>query len=142
MKDVTCDIDPLSARPWSERRDCRPPAVRLRSRSSIRRVTAALGVMALSTALSPLALASDHLDSPATVANPEADIADVYAWTSPEGRQLNLVMTIQGHTFSDKVKYVLHIDSGRVFGRTSSSTSIVCSLNSTCASMSASVVLM
>jgi hypothetical protein len=72
------------------------------------------------------ARASDHLDSPATVANPQADIADVYAWTAPEGRQLNLAMTIQGHTFSDKIRYVLHIDSGRVFGRTSASTAIVC----------------
>jgi hypothetical protein len=70
--------------------------------------------------------ASDHLDSPATVANPAADIGDVYAWTSPEGRRLNLVMTIQGHSFSDKVQYVFHVDSGKVFGHTSASTSIAC----------------
>jgi hypothetical protein len=35
-------------------------------------------------------------------------------------------MTIQGHTFADKVKYVIHVDSGTVFGHTSASTSIVC----------------
>jgi len=73
-----------------------------------------------------MARASDHFDSPATVANPQADIGDVYAWISPEGRQLNLAMTIQGHTFSDKVQYALHIDSGKVFGHTSASTTIVC----------------
>jgi hypothetical protein len=50
----------------------------------------------------------------------------VYAWTSSEGRQLNLVMTIQGHSFSDKVEYVFHVDSGRTFGHTSASTSIAC----------------
>jgi len=70
--------------------------------------------------------ASDHLDSPATVANPQADIADVYAWTSPDRKHLNLAMTIQGHSFSDKIDYAIHIDSGNAFGRTSSSTSIVC----------------
>jgi hypothetical protein len=79
----------------------------------------------LCTALAAMACASDHLDSPATVANPQADIGDVYAWTSPEGRRLNLAMTIQGHTFSDKVQYVLHVDSGKVFGHTTASTFIV-----------------
>ena len=81
----------------------------------------------LSTGFATLAYASDHLDSPATVANPQADIGDVYAWTSPQGKQLNLVMTIQGHTFSDKAQYVFHVDSGKVFGHTRASTSIVCS---------------
>jgi hypothetical protein len=72
------------------------------------------------------ARASDHLDSPATVANPQGDVADVYAWTSPEGRHLNLAMTVQGHSFSDKMEYVIHVDSGTTFGHTSASTSIVC----------------
>jgi hypothetical protein len=82
--------------------------------------------LVLSMVFAAIANASDHLDSPATVANPAADIGDVYAWISPEGRQLNLVMTIQGHSFSDKVEYVFHVDSGSVFGHTSASTAIVC----------------
>jgi len=77
-------------------------------------------------ALANVALASDHLDSPAALANPAADIADVYAWTSPEGKQLNLIMTLQGHTFSDKVQYVFHVDSGKAFGHTTATTSIAC----------------
>ena len=85
-----------------------------------------LVALVLFAALAAMARASDHFDSPATVANPQADIGDVYAWISPEGRQLNLAMTIQGHTFSDKVQYGLHIDSGKVFGHTSASTTIVC----------------
>jgi hypothetical protein len=88
--------------------------------------TAALAALLLSTALAPGVRASDHLDSPAALANPAADIGDVFAWTSPEGRRLNLVMTLQGHTFSDKVDYVLHVDSGRSFGHTSASTSLTC----------------
>src|SRR3569833_4086729 len=77
-------------------------------------------------ALCVTALASDHLDSPATVANPQADIADVYAWTSPDARRVNLAMTIQAHTFSDKIDYVIHLDSGKAFGDTRESTSIGC----------------
>jgi hypothetical protein len=70
--------------------------------------------------------ASDHLDSPTTVANPAADIADVYAWTAPDGKHLNLVMTVQGHAFSDRIDYVVHIDSGHAFNRTTASISLVC----------------
>lgn len=71
-------------------------------------------------------LASDHLDTPTVIADPRADIGDLYAWTSPDGRQLNLVMTIVGHTFSDRLNYVFHVDSGRRMGRTTETTSIVC----------------
>jgi hypothetical protein len=73
-----------------------------------------------------ISLSSDHLDSPTVIADPRADIGDVYAWTSPNGRQLNLVMTIVGHTFSDKLQYVFHVDSGTQFGKTTATTSIVC----------------
>src|SRR5437773_2105353 len=78
--------------------------------------TRALFVLCAAAAVT--ARASDHLDSPATVANPQADIADVYAWPSTDGQRLNLAMTIQGHAFSNKVDYVIHIDSGKVFGQT------------------------
>ena len=77
-----------------------------------------------------VARASDHLDSPATVANPQADIADVYGWMSPDRQRLNLVMTLQGHTFSDKVEYTLHVDSGKAYGHTTVSTRIACRFTS------------
>jgi hypothetical protein len=80
----------------------------------------------LCAAVAVTARASDHLDSPATVANPQADIADVYAWPSTDGKRLNLAMTIQAHTFSNRIDYVIHIDSGTVFGQTTASTSIEC----------------
>ncbi|MEO8006694.1 MAG: hypothetical protein ABI771_17385, partial [Betaproteobacteria bacterium] len=94
--------------------------------SKPRQVTAAFIALLLFAVSAKVTHASDHLDSPTTVANPQADIADVYAWTSPEGRQLNLAMTIQGHSFSDKVDYVIHVDSGKAFGHTTASTSIAC----------------
>jgi hypothetical protein len=98
--------------------------------SPMRQFTAALVGLALSAAFAAIAYASDHFDSPATVANPAADIGDLYAWTSPEAKQLNLVMTIQGHTFSDRIQYVLHVDSGKAFGHTTATTSIACSFAS------------
>jgi hypothetical protein len=72
------------------------------------------------------ARASDHLDTPSVIADPRSDIGDLFAWTSPDGRRLNLVMTIVGHTFSDRLAYVFHVDSGKVFGATTATTEIVC----------------
>jgi hypothetical protein len=90
------------------------------------RLSAASLLFALLAASITEALASDHLDSPSTVANPQADISDVYAWMSADGQRLNLVMTVLGHSFSDKIDYVLHIDSGHQFGRTTASISVSC----------------
>jgi len=70
--------------------------------------------------------ASDHLDTPTVIADPRSDIGDVYAWMSPDGRQLNLVMTIVGHSFSDRLQYIFHVDSGARFGATTNTTPIVC----------------
>jgi len=89
---------------------------------------AAPPVLASLLGLAATAQASDHLDSPSVIADPRADIGDLYAWTSPDGRQLNLVMTIVGHTFSDKLHYVFHVDSGSRFGRTTATTTIDCHL--------------
>ena len=73
-----------------------------------------------------LSRASDHLDTPSVTTNPQADIGDLYAWTSYTGRQLNLVMTIVGHGFSDRLKYTFHVDSGNRFGHTTATTLIEC----------------
>ena len=85
---------------------------------------ALLGLLALFHVAA--ARASDHLDTPAVIADPRADIGDLFAWTSADGRRLNLVMTIVGHSFSDRLDYVFHIDSGARFGRTTATTEIVC----------------
>lgn len=74
--------------------------------------------------------ASDHLDTPSVIGDPRADIGDLYAWTSPDGKRLNLVLDIVGHTFSDKLDYVFHIDSGKRFGHTTATTDIVCRFRS------------
>jgi hypothetical protein len=85
---------------------------------------------ALTAAAAGGARASDHLDSPTVIADPRADIGDLYAWMAPDGRRLNLVMTIVGHTFSDRLQYVFHIDSGPRFGGTTTSVPVVCAFAS------------
>jgi len=89
-------------------------------------VLAALAAGAILTAHAGAARASDHLDTPTVSMNPRADIGDLYAWTSPDAKQLNLVMTIVGHSFSSSVEYTFHIDSGKRVGDTTATTAIVC----------------
>ena len=71
-------------------------------------------------------LASDHLDTPTVIADPAADIGDIFAWTSSDGKRLNLAMDIVAHQFSDHLEYVFHVDSGKRFGTTTATTLIVC----------------
>jgi hypothetical protein len=88
-----------------------------------------LARLALAAALllpSVHAAASDHLDSPRVIADPRVDIGDIYAWTSTDGRRLNLVMTIVGHALDRNAEYAFHIDSGPRFPDTTARTDITC----------------
>jgi hypothetical protein len=69
--------------------------------------------------------ASDHLDTPTVTSDPAADIGDLYAWVTPDAR-LDLVMTIVGGRFSDRLRYTFHVDSGRAVGDTRASVEIAC----------------
>ncbi len=86
----------------------------------MKRMTWLKGALALSalTAAS-VALAADHLDAPGAVADPTADITDLYTWTD----QGNVVFALDvtplaapGAKFSDKVQYVIHTESATKFG--------------------------
>ena len=85
-------------------------------------------VAGLSALLLPrgFSYASDHLDTPTVIADPAADIGDMFAWMAPDGRHVNLVMDIVAHQFSDRLQYVFHVESGKVFGKTTASTTIMC----------------
>ncbi|WP_223646248.1 DUF4331 family protein [Corallococcus sp. EGB] len=72
------------------------------------------------------ASASDHLDTPTVIEDPSADIADLFAWMSPDGQRLNLAMTVVAHRFSDQLQYVFHVSSGKRFGETTADLSIQC----------------
>lgn len=91
----------------------------------MRRIAPALVSLALLGAAGQAA-ASDHLDSPVVIADPRADIGDLYAWTAPDGRRLNLVMAIVGHGLSDRLTYAFHIDSGPRYGATRVGVTIAC----------------
>jgi hypothetical protein len=82
----------------------------------------------LAFAVAPLATASDHLDTAAVIADPAADIGDLYAWSAEH--RLNLVMTLVGGRFSDHVSYEFHVDSGRTLGQTPKSITIGCVFDS------------
>lgn len=85
---------------------------------------AALGGLAL--AAGGAAQASDHKDSPSVIADPAVDIGDIFAWTSPDAKRLNLVMAIVGHAFAERHSYTFHVDSGTAFGRTTASVEVTC----------------
>jgi hypothetical protein len=77
-------------------------------------VVAALGPLAMLAAL-PLVHASDHLDGPGVAADPQADITDVFAFTSPEDpTRVVLVMAVTPYasdasTFSPLVDYAFRV---------------------------------
>src|SRR5688572_8909462 len=85
-----------------------------------------LQALALTALFITSAVASDHLDTQSVIDDPAGDIGDLYAWMSPDGRRLNLVMTIVGKRFSDHVRYAFRIDSGRAPGETSARSTIEC----------------
>lgn len=66
-------------------------------------------------------MAADHQDSPQVVADPTADIADVFAWMTTDTNEVNLVMTIgrdvpENFQFSDAVEYVFQVTSQSAYG--------------------------
>lgn len=88
-----------------------------------------LAIVALTAGIGSLD-AANHLDTPTVIMNPRADIGDVFAWMSSDGRRLNLVMTIVGHTLSPELTYVFHVDSGAQFGTTTATIEISCRFKS------------
>ena len=76
-------------------------------------------------------MAADHIDSPATIAEPTADLTDLYAWMTPEADKLNLVMNVNPFAgndaaFSDAVQYVFHINSSEGYGEAQTETVALC----------------
>ena len=53
-------------------------------------LTSLLGLTVLHTTTH----AADHRDSPSALAEPAADIADIYAWTTADTRAVNLVLPL------------------------------------------------
>ena len=87
--------------------------------------------IALGAGLSTAAWAADHVDAPAASAEPTADIADLYAWMTPDAAKLNLVMTVNpfataASMWSDAVIYAFHIESSPAYGMPGDSAEVLC----------------
>lgn len=87
-------------------------------------VAAAAGVVAWAAS----SRSADHYDSPAVIAAPAADIADVFAWM--DGGRVVLAMTVfpgapMGARFDPAVQYVLHTASGTGVGMTAAPVDVV-----------------
>lgn len=96
----------------------------------MKRMTWLKGALALSalTAAS-WAIAADHIDAPGAVANPSADITDLYTWTDPASVIFALNVTPLAEKeakFSDKVQYVIHTESAEKFGSAGEKSNIIC----------------
>jgi len=90
----------------------------------------AAGGLAMSASMEP-AIAADHIDAPAAVAEPAADITDLFVWMSSDTTKLNLVMNVSpfatsDSAFSSAVQYVFHVNSSPGYGMAQTETLIVC----------------
>lgn len=95
----------------------------------IRRKLPALTLLTLLLAATLPLRAADHVDGPAVSADPAADIADIFAWTTPDAESVNLVLTIPAAVFSDAVQYAFRIESARAYGQAGVSTDVICTFN-------------
>jgi hypothetical protein len=91
----------------------------------------AAGLCAPLLAIPLLGQAADHIDSPAAVAEPTADITDLYAWMDSDAENLNLITNVapfaaEGMAFSDAVQYVFHVNSSAGYGQAQTETEILC----------------
>jgi len=77
------------------------------------------------------ALAADHIDAPATTADPAADITDLYAFMSADGKDVELALDVSpfattASKFSDAVTYAIHVNSSAGYGKTQTETLVIC----------------
>ena len=76
-------------------------------------------------------MAADHIDAPAAVSDPTADITDLYAWMTPDAERVNLILNVTpfagpGASFSTAAQYVFHVNSSTGFGAPQTETQIIC----------------
>ncbi len=88
--------------------------------------------LALGAILVPaISLAADHIDSPAAVADPSADITYLFAWMSSDASKVNLVLNVSPFAgaesqFSDAVQYAFHVNSSTGYGEAQTETLVIC----------------
>ncbi len=96
----------------------------------MKRMTWLKGALALSVlSAASWAVAADHIDAPGAIADPTADITDLYTWTDQGDVVFVLNVTPFAMPnvakFSDKVQYVIHAESASAFGKAGEKTDII-----------------
>jgi hypothetical protein len=82
-------------------------------------IVAVMAAGAIAVAFSHTAQSADHLDSPSVLNTGHSqDIADVYTWMDPTGKNVILAMTVdptatKTSVFDNKTQYVFHTSSGK-----------------------------
>lgn len=102
----------------------RSPAAVSRRRALVSAATLLLMCIPLGSAM-----AADHNDSPATTADPTADITDVYAWMTEDAGNLVLALNIPAESFSDAVQYVFHVESKTSLLMPGTVTDVICTFD-------------
>ncbi|HSG87980.1 MAG TPA: hypothetical protein VLA56_02130 [Pseudomonadales bacterium] len=97
--------------------------------SRLQRAAIRHGAAILLAVAGPAAIPADHVDSPSVIADPAADIADIFAWTTADTRSINLVMTIPAAAFSDAVQYAFRIESSEAYGVAGVATDVICTFD-------------
>lgn len=76
--------------------------------------------------------AADHADSPAAAAAPDADITDLFAWMSPDGTKVDLIMNWFPNApatskLAANVLFTFHVNSKASFAATAATeTTVIC----------------
>jgi hypothetical protein len=102
-------------------------------------LAATIGLGAAALLVARQSQAADHLDAPAVrlSANVMADIGDVYAWMTADGKSVNLAMTVSPnddgtHPFGSSFQYVFHVNSyvgalnSDAYGTDGAETRVIC----------------
>jgi len=81
--------------------------------------------------VSPIAFAADHIDSPAAVNTPSADITDFYSWMTADASHLNMVLNVTPFAtadsmWSDATVYAMHVSSMGEYGGAETKTQVLC----------------
>src|SRR5258705_13998170 len=95
------------------------------------------GLWAGAATASRAAGAADHRAAPAASMDKTADIADLFAWASPDGKTTYLVLDIgkdmkATNKFSNAVKYVFHTSSMPSYGAAAAmvkSVDVICTFD-------------
>jgi Domain of unknown function (DUF4331) len=82
--------------------------------------------------------AADHADSPAAASDPDADITDIFAWMSPDGSKVDLILNWFPNapatsTLAANVLFTFHVSSKATFASSAAATetNIICGFDVT-----------